>query len=409
MRTGAWHTAILFYAALHVATAATAQPGNDLVPSRHDGPANSPLNINEKTDEAIAASERPEDHSMVNSPTDFCFYNHLNKCGSCVMDAGCGFCSDGPPSVKGRCMAGSKRGPTKYAGCKQWHYTVCTLHTKSPPYVAAPPPAPKATVEKPLVAEPKVQVKELPTNATHLTPWRVEQEVEPPVVPKKKSGKKPSPPAVKAPAPPKREAPKPASEKINFHMNDFVKEMASHEADLHKELEHEKDVKLEQEGVEGHDDKPDEGMEEMKSEIYGAEKRSLRQRRKKLEEDWKRQWMIKQKLSIMHQTKADVSNERKALKDVWKNLPSELPPEALVQPGKTWASLKNKAKALGDVHDSRGFLPNKDYLERHGPHWQHGSNINKIHLGLGLTGGSGRSEPRLPSSRPRFKSLRQRL
>ena len=119
--------------------------------------------------------------------------------------------------------------------------------------------------------------------------------------------------------------------------------------------------------------------------------------------------MIKQKLSILHQTKVDVSNERKALKDVWKDLPSQLPPEALVQPGKTWANLKNKAQVLGEVHDSRGFLPNKDYLDKHGPHWQHGSNINKIHLGLGLTGGNGRSEPRLPSSRPRFKSLRQRL
>ena len=408
MRIDAWPAALFFCAALHAAAAA--QPGYDLVPPRHDGPSKSPLTINEKTDEGIAAGERPEDHSMVNSPTDFCFYNHLNKCGSCVMDAGCGFCSDGPPSVKGRCMTGSKKGPTKYAGCKKWHYTVCALHSKPPAYVPAPPPAPKAIVEKPLVAEKKVQVKELPTNATKLTPWKVEQEVEAPVVHKKnKVGKKPSPSPVKAPATPKREAPKPVFEKINFQMNDFVKDIASQEADLHKELEHEKDVKLEQEAAEGHDDKADEGIEEIKSEIYGEEKRSLRQRRKKLEEDWKRQWMIKQKLSILHQTKVDVSSERKALKDVWKDLPSQLPPEALVQPGKTWANLKNKVQVLGEVHDSRGFLPNKDYLDKHGPHWQHGSNINKIHLGLGLTGGNGRSEPRLPSSRPRFKSLRQRL
>ena len=176
----------LFCAALHAAAAA--QPGYDLVPPRHDGPAKSPLTINEKTDEGMAAAERPEDHSMVNSPTDFCFYNHLNKCGSCVMDAGCGFCSEGPPSVKGRCMTGSKKGPTKYAGCKKWHYTVCALHSKPPAYVPAPPPAPKAIVEKPLVAEKKVQVLELPTNATKLTPWKVEQEVEAPVVQKKEGG-----------------------------------------------------------------------------------------------------------------------------------------------------------------------------------------------------------------------------
>ena len=204
MRIDAWPAALFFCAALHAAAAA--QPGYDLVPPRHDGPSKSPLTINEKTDEGIAAGERPEDHSMVNSPTDFCFYNHLNKCGSCVMDAGCGFCSDGPPSVKGRCMTGSKKGPTKYAGCKKWHYTVCALHSKPPAYVPAPPPAPKAIVEKPLVAEKKVQVKELPTNATKLTPWKVEQEVEAPVVHKKnKVGKKPSPSPVKAPATPKRE------------------------------------------------------------------------------------------------------------------------------------------------------------------------------------------------------------
>ena len=69
--------------------------------------------------------------------------------------------------------------------------------------------------------------------------------------------------------------------------------------------------------------------------------------------------MIKQKLSIEYQNSNDIKNERHALKSVWEDAPSQIPPEAFVQPGKAWAQVKNKGKVLNKLHYKRGFISNK--------------------------------------------------
>ena len=392
-----------------------------LVPPKHSThPADSPDVVNKITDEAIdyktsttltSTSQKKADTFLhAASGTDNCFYSHLDKCGSCVLDNGCGFCAEGGPHVHGRCMAGTKKGPKKYTGCKVWHYTVCTLHVKGPEYVPAPPPKRKVIIPKPLITTPNKPVELLPMNETKLSPWRVkrdEEETKPTTSTKTPAKKIKQVIIPKTISTPKQKISRPHV-KLDFKMTDYIKTIAMEEKKIHADLEHEKEVAIDNSKPEGHDDKADEGMEELKNEIYSDEKRSVRERRKKLEEDWKRQWMTKQKLSIEHQTNNDINDERSALKSVWENAPSQIPPEAMVEPGTSWKNVQNKTKVLNKLHYKRGFITNKKYMNIHGPNWQDSNNVDHLHLGLGITGINGKELMKKMAEKKK-KSLRRRL
>ena len=336
-------------------------------PGEPDGPAPPPQ-----------ASQKPTKNvpSVVRTLNDPCFYDHLGSCSPCVLAEGCGFCADGHPAVKGKCISGDQKGPFLHRGCSKWLFKVCKIPKETPPYVPAvvekPKPAP--AVVPPRVAVP---VKVTQSNKTKLSPWNVKPEVVKPTGGSRKEKKSKA-----NPAEPRKKAPKVPG----FDMKKYINNIVEEEKDTRKGLEVEQvdalrpaskpEEERENEGA-------DEGVEEVKEQIRGEEVRTVRERKRVLEEAWKRDIQKKTAHSIGVQEHAEIKSERAILEET-SGVVGALPAEAGVVGKGAWPTKTKgeKEAALSDLHNTRGFIKSANYLKI----FSHPNRLQStVHLGTPTT------------------------
>ena len=358
--------------------AADLSVAND-IPFR-DGAAPAPTTLGTYRAQKGVVDEVPP---LVAGGSDPCFYNNLNQCDSCVLQEGCGYCADGPASVKGKCMSGTTKGPLLHRGCSAWLYRVCKVPKVTPPYI---PPSVPVQVHEPhvLPKEEHVPVVVLPTNKTNLAPWKAPTEPEEPKRPNIRMPQHTNPTHVET----STKAPPPPVE--GFNMSLFVQDLLSKEAAEQRELESEKNeldaasLRRAQAGKEA--EVGDEGMDDYRSTVFGMERRDIRERKKKLEEVWKQDNMRKLKRSLEVQERKELQDMRAEVKEL--NYSS--PPEAAVKGRGTFvkAGSREQRANLEMLHNNRGFILPEHHLEVNS-HWQ----LEQEHAHLG-SDHSGETRPR---------------
>lgn len=185
-------------------------------------------------------------------------------------------------------------------------------------------------------------VKLTPTKRPKLAPWNVKPESNKTAKVTRKEN------ARKGARPHQRKKKAPHVE--GFNMKNYINDIVAEEKKTRKSLEAEKEESLapaKTETEEKENEGADEGMEEMKEQIRGEEIRTIRERKRLLEESWKRDNQRKTAQSIRVQERSEIVGERHMLKETG-GVVGPLPDEATVVGKGEWAK-KNKDEKASEL------------------------------------------------------------